>query len=156
MLVTGNLLGSQNSTYPSTSYQFTHRPGCCSFAKVLLAFPKTGVRSPQVTPGISLDNQQWSIEDNRKARHNTRPRTEYFRRPNTFIVLYKNYIDDLRTWQYPITDTIFILNKSICFRVHYLLTYCFANITFIPTIFISVDVLGSQRCAMPLNIPTLI
>ena len=56
--------------------------------------------------------------------------TILIRGPNTFIDLYKNYTDDLTTWQYPITDTIFILNKSIRFRFHYLLTCFIAIILF--------------------------
>ena len=60
------------------------------------------------------------------------------------------------TWQYPVTDSIFILHKSIHFRFHYILAYFIAAITFIPTIFINLNILGSQRCALPPNIPILI
>ena len=47
---------------------------------------------------------------------------------------------------------ILILNKSICFRFHYLLTYFIAAITFTPIIFINENIFGSQRCALPLNL----
>jgi len=52
-----------------------------------------------------------------------------------------------------ITDAIFILHKSVCFSFYYLLTYFIATITFVTTIFINVNILGSQRCALPLDVP---